>query len=386
MLRGVLARLRAALDVPGRSLRRGVVAVQPSPRLVDWTLFALVLFEVVSGLVSFTAGTPAWWPLFWAHRIAGLLFVVFLAFKLARVRYRLTDSDEWQPSTLLSVLTATAALGALSTGIAWVFGLDVRIGLWTLLSVHVGFGLALVVLVAAHVRTRYRPPRRADFDRRRTSLRYSLLLVAGAVAYRGQELANWGLGTPGADRRFTGSQPRAGDGNDSFPITSWVADDPDPIDREAWRLRVRGAVDSTLELDYDAVAGGDPLDGTDAPDAGAEREALLDCTSGWYTVQNWRGIDVGTLLDAAGVATDARYVRFVSVTGYRWSLPIAEARDALLATHVGDERLSHGHGAPLRLVAPGRRGFQWVKWIVRIDVRRRPDPAQWVVTLVSGFD
>jgi DMSO/TMAO reductase YedYZ molybdopterin-dependent catalytic subunit len=37
-------------------------------------------------------------------------------------------------------------------------------------------------------------------------------------------------------------------------------------------------------------------------------------------------------------------------------------------------------------VAPGRRGFQWVKWVERIEVRRRGDPAQWVVTLVSGFD
>ena len=40
----------------------------------------------------------------------------------------------------------------------------------------------------------------------------------------------------------------------------------------------------------------------------------------------------------------------------------------LLATHVGDEPLSPGHGAPVRLVAPGRRGFQWVKWIDRIEV------------------
>jgi DMSO/TMAO reductase YedYZ molybdopterin-dependent catalytic subunit len=65
---------------------------------------------------------------------------------------------------------------------------------------------------------------------------------------------------------------------------------------------------------------------------------------------------------------------------------VAEAREALLATHVGGERLSHGHGFPLRLVAPGRRGFQWVKWVERVEVRERGDPAQWVVTLVSGLD
>ena len=64
----------------------------------------------------------------------------------------------------------------------------------------------------------------------------------------------------------------------------------------------------------------------------------------------------------------ATRVRVVSHTGYRWSFPIEEARGFLLATHVGGELLSHDHGAPVRLVAPGRRGFQWIKWVVRIEV------------------
>ena len=42
---------------------------------------------------------------------------------------------------------------------------------------------------------------------------------------------------------------------------------------------------------------------------------------------------------------------------------IAEVRGYLLATRVGGEPLDHGHGAPVRLVAPGRRGFEWVKWV-----------------------
>jgi DMSO/TMAO reductase YedYZ molybdopterin-dependent catalytic subunit len=45
----------------------------------------------------------------------------------------------------------------------------------------------------------------------------------------------------------------------------------------------------------------------------------------------------------------------------------------LLATHAGDEALSYEHGAPARLVAPGRRGFEWVKWLVRVEVLTAPD-------------
>jgi len=47
--------------------------------------------------------------------------------------------------------------------------------------------------------------------------------------------------------------------------------------------------------------------------------------------------------------------------------------DFLLATGVGDEPLAHEHGAPVRLVAPGRRGFQWVKWVVELQLDEEPD-------------
>ncbi|QAU13448.1 sulfite oxidase [Halorubrum sp. BOL3-1] len=356
-------------------LRDAFDRLEPPPRAVDWSLFAFVAAETVTGLVSFTVGVPEGWPLFWLHRALGVGIVALLAWKLARVRRRLTDPSLWRRSTALSVLTLVAAVGALATGVAWVFGLDVRLSYWTLLSVHVGFGLALVPLVAAHASTRFRLPRRVDFERRRTAVRYFALLAAGGATYRLQQGINDALDTTGADRRFTGSQPREGAGNAAFPITSWVADDPDPIDRDDYRLVVNGLVSDPAEPTAVDLA------------AGHETEALLDCTSGWYTVQEWSGVRVGDLLGAAGkVGKEAAYVRFVSVTGYRWSLPLDEAEDALLATRVGGEPLSHGHGAPARLVAPGRRGFQWVKWVTRVEVRAEYDLGQWVVTLVSGFD
>lgn len=356
------------------SIGRALATIEPPPRLVDWSLLAFVLVEVVTGLLSFTDGRPAGWPLFWIHRIAGLAIIVLLGFKLARVRHRLANPSHWDPTFVFSILTAIMAFGALITGIVWVFGLDIRLSYWTLLSVHVGLGLVLLPLVLLHLRSRFRLPRRHDFEGRRTALQYTGLLVGGALAYRGQETLNRVLNSSGANRRFTGSQPREGAGNSGFPVTSWVADDPPPLDRHAYRLTITGHVDEPIELGITDLEIGD------------DQEALLDCTSGWYTIQRWSGIRVGALIDAAGGLTDqANWVRFVSVTGYRWSLPIDEAQHALLATHVGGEPLSHGHGAPARLVAPGRRGFQWVKWVDRVEVRSTPDPAQWFVTLISGF-
>jgi len=43
---------------------------------------------------------------------------------------------------------------------------------------------------------------------------------------------------------------------------------------------------------------------------------------------------------------------------------------------VGGFPLSYGHGFPARIVAPGRRGFWWVKWVTSIQPSDRPPWAQ----------
>jgi DMSO/TMAO reductase YedYZ molybdopterin-dependent catalytic subunit len=81
----------------------------------------------------------------------------------------------------------------------------------------------------------------------------------------------------------------------------------------------------------------------------------------------------------------ATHVRVISHTGYRWGFALGELDDLLLATHVGGEQLAHGHGAPLRLVARDRRGFQWVKWVVRIELHDGPDRGAAASTVWSSF-
>ena len=68
----------------------------------------------------------------------------------------------------------------------------------------------------------------------------------------------------------------------------------------------------------------------------------------------------------------ARSVVVRSVTGYSRRFPLDEARSMLLATRVGGDVLSAGHGFPARLVAPGRRGYHWVKWVESVEASTRP--------------
>lgn len=64
----------------------------------------------------------------------------------------------------------------------------------------------------------------------------------------------------------------------------------------------------------------------------------------------------------------ASRVRITSVTGHAATFPLDRGDALLLATHVGGDRLAPEHGYPARLVAPGRRGFEWVTCVQRIEV------------------
>jgi DMSO/TMAO reductase YedYZ molybdopterin-dependent catalytic subunit len=61
-------------------------------------------------------------------------------------------------------------------------------------------------------------------------------------------------------------------------------------------------------------------------------------------------------------------VLITSVTGWYAELPLSEANAALLATGVAGAPLPAANGAPCRLVAPDRRGLEWVKWVDRVEV------------------
>ena len=341
----------------GEALKlRGILDVV-TPRGTDWSLALLVAAGVASGLATWFAGSPGSAWVYGAHAVAGASLAVLVVVKLRRVLPRLAAP---------SLAAASLVVLVLVTGVVWSSFGSLSLGGYTLLVWHGALGAVLAAVVSTHALARAKRPRRRDLANRRQFLVAGAVGVGALAAWQVQRPLQRLLGLPGAGRRFTGSYATGAD----FPVTSWVADDPAPA---AGPVAVSGRVRRALSLAPGELDRGDAL------------TATLDCTGGFASRQQWQGVRLGALLDEAGVEPGARHVRVISRTGYRWSFGLEDARGLLLATRVGGEPLTHGHGAPCRLVAPGRRGFQWVKWVERIEVHEDPDPGALPSTVLSSF-
>ena len=332
-----------------------------TPRGTDWSLALLVAAGVATGLATWFAGAPGSTWVFAAHGVAGGSLVCVLVVKLRRVLPRLAPASAGALGLVAAVLVS---------GLVWTSAGSASIGGFSVLVWHGALGAALAALVLVHALARAKRPRRRDLADRRQFLTAAAVGAGALAAWQLQRPLQRALGLPGAERRFTGSYDAGSFSGNDFPATSWVADQPRP---RTIPLAVGGQVRRELTLSAAELGRGDEL------------TATLDCTGGFSSTQRWQGVRLGRLLDEAGVRAGAGHVRVISRTGYRWSFGLDDARGLLLATHVGDEPLSHGHGAPCRLVAPGRRGFQWVKWVERIEVHEDPDPGALASTVLSSF-
>jgi DMSO/TMAO reductase YedYZ molybdopterin-dependent catalytic subunit len=323
-------------------------------RRTNLALLALLAAALATGGLAYAIGT-GWsrWAVV-AHGTAGLGILVLTPWKSVIARRGLRRGRPGSWSSLFFAVLVTVALIA---GIAHGTGLLRSAAGVTAMQIHVGAALVSVPFAFWHLFTRPVRPRRSDLSRR-AFLRSAALGAASLGAYGALAGLVWVTRLPGRARRFTGSYETGSFRPEAMPVTQWLNDPVPEVDGSSWSVSIRQAGRELRRLSLDEL---------DQRREGVQ--ATIDCTGGWFATQAWEGVRMAALLPAD---VQGRSVEVRSVTGYARRYPLRDAGNLWLATRVGSAPLSAGHGYPARVVAPGRRGFWWVKWVASVDVTDAP--------------
>lgn len=335
-------------------------------KFVNLSLLVLTTTLTASGLLMLVVAEGGS-LLYDLHRLAGVGLVLLLPWKavigVRSLRRRLRPGGQGQ-RLALGVSLPLAVLLLASVGLVLVWTLN-GVPLWSFggmpaLLLHWYAALALLPFFAFHIYAHwYRRPTVGLLNTRRQFLKAGALGMGALLAWGGLTALAGLLQSVGEARRFSGSREVGSFSGNAMPVTMLLTDNPDPVDPTMWRLTMERPGVATLALDLPALAA--------LPQA--TMLATLDCTNGWWSTQHWTGVRLRDVLALAGVDTQVLGgVRVVSITGHSVTLPLSQVDAALLATCVGGEALSHGHGAPLRLAHPGLRGWLWIKWVDRVQI------------------
>ena len=322
-------------------------------RWTNLALFVLLGLAFTTGWVAFFYGTAPSRASLIVHAASGYAIVALTPWK-AVIAAR--GIQRRRPGWWASLVFSGLVIVSIGAGIMHSTGLLLAFGPYSAMTVHVGAALAAIPFVAWHVLARRIPVRAVDLSRR-SLLRAGALLGGAGLAYGAGEAAVRLFSLPGSTRRFTGSYEYGSLQPAQLPVTQWMFDAVPAIDPATWRLTVQMGA-TTREWTYDELLAFDD-----------RLRATLDCTGGFYSTQDWSGVWLSRLLPA-GPKGESLHIR--SLTGYDRRFMAGDAPRILVATRLGGMPLDPGHGFPVRLVAPDRRGYWWVKWVTTITIDELP--------------
>jgi DMSO/TMAO reductase YedYZ molybdopterin-dependent catalytic subunit len=142
------------------------------------------------------------------------------------------------------------------------------------------------------------------------------------------------------------------------------------IDLATWTFSVFGEVEEPLELTWEQFR--------ELPRT--EHMQDIHCVTRWSRFDatfggvHWR--DVAPLVRPK---PSARFAIAHAEAGFTTNVPLASLEDdlALLATEADGEALTPEHGAPLRLVIPGKYFWKSAKWLRAIELSAVDEPGFW---------
>jgi DMSO/TMAO reductase YedYZ molybdopterin-dependent catalytic subunit len=136
---------------------------------------------------------------------------------------------------------------------------------------------------------------------------------------------------------------------------------PQYIDKNKYRLAIKGLVNNPLSLTYDEVIN---------QHQSQQKVITLDCVEGWSVTILWEGISIKDLLQAAGVKPEVKVVICRSYDGYSTALPLDYVIDKniILAYKMNGVNIPPERGFPFQVVAESKWGYKWAKWVTEIEL------------------
>src|SRR5437773_825652 len=186
--------------------------------------------------------------------------------------------------------------------------------------------------------------------------------------------------------------------NDAFFVRYHLAQVPTSIDPDAFRLSIKGKVNSPVELSLaDLKAKFEPMEIVAVNQCSGNGRGFFNprvpggqMGNGTMGNARWKGVRLKDLLGKAGVGAGAKQVTFngldkpvvETIPDFVKSLDVDHARDGevMLAYEMNGEQMPMLNGFPLRLVVPGYYGTYWVKHLNEITVVDADFNGYWMTT------
>lgn len=137
-----------------------------------------------------------------------------------------------------------------------------------------------------------------------------------------------------------------------------------------FRLRVHGAVENPLTLDFAELLALEQVD----------QQSDVHCVTSWSLFgARWQGVRIAELAALAKPSPSAKHVIFEAAHGYTANVRIDEALadDALVAHGFDGQPLAARHGAPARALVPQLYLWKSAKWLEGIRFVEKDKPGFW---------
>jgi DMSO/TMAO reductase YedYZ molybdopterin-dependent catalytic subunit len=136
---------------------------------------------------------------------------------------------------------------------------------------------------------------------------------------------------------------------------------PHYINNTTYRLHITGLVDNPKNFTIDEIINNLHH---------IKKIATLNCVEGWSVTILWEGVLVKDLLNETKLNSSGKIILFKAYDGYTTSFPISYIMNnsIILAYKMNNITIPPERGYPFQLVAEGKWGYKWIKWVTEIEV------------------